>query len=281
MQQIIEGTEYIIALQKKRCIPFLSGDGMMNSITLPQVVTQLLTHPPYDLNSLKKYAQGYPLSRIRLAILEEIKEKRISAKQQDRLSCLFRTLGVQGIENALCEILDDSDLSDDVRASAMAALFHSELGQQKFEALDAVLRIRLSTPWIRPMMELCAYELFPRLALSELFFSTPLYARPTLIFYFEKCRSQVAAPTSAAYVELINKNVDQKSLENLFQILSEKEELKDLSAIIHQAPTNTQRMFYQWLNIDFQTDEQIAGPSSEEMEIDQLIEEEIEKLKKQ
>jgi hypothetical protein len=249
--------------------------------SLVQVVQQLLSHPPYDLNVLKKMTQGLSLVKVRQQILEEIKEKRITAKQQDRLSCLFRTLGIQGIDEELCALVDNVQVSDDVRASAMAALFHSDIGQKKFEALDAVLRIRLSTPWIRPMMDLCAYELFPRLALSELFFSTPLYARPILIQHYEKSRQQVNAPVSAAYAELLNRDMDDLSLDTLFEVLENTQELKELSALMNNCSAKTQRKYYQWLNIEFKTDEQEIQLNTDELEINALIELEIDKLKKQ
>ena len=195
-----------------------SGDRSPRSLTQRLAVT-LLTSLPRSLSEAGHRVSPVPLKMARSALVMMIEEGSLTAWEGDRLSPLFKVIGVGSEVSRLSELAQLSSCEEQ-RSRALAALFHSEEGQRLFHLLTDEERVTLSSPWVRPMMALASEDHFPRFALTALFESTARACQPSLIRQFERCRAEVSGCAKSAYEVLLRQGeLTTEHLELLFGLI--------------------------------------------------------------
>ena len=218
------------------------------------VVRSLLLSLPNHLDEVSKRSESLPLFTIRVVGFSLVDHNLLTLEEADQLAPLFRVIGLGSLDRALMkwfrqeqELLREYGEGEDERSKiilsrlerGLSILFHCERGQELFESLHEQDRVRLSGPWVRPMMRLAKYEIFPQYALCALFKSTSDQMRAKLIIQFEKCRRKVRAKPLPIYEKLLT-DLAFDELDLLFAYLASTDELKYLESILHRQPLRVQ-----------------------------------------
>lgn len=188
------------------------------------------------------------VERIREALISMIERGELSAWEGDRLSPLFKVIGL-GDQAGRLSALIKPERGERLRAQALAALFHSDEGQLAFGRLTDAERVELCAPWVRPMMALAREDRFPRFALAALYDSTPPAHRAALLERFERCRHEVDGCPQSAYELLLTRlELSLEELKILFKLLSQRGHLEALGAVISEAPLQLRRAYHRALS---------------------------------
>lgn len=214
----------------------------------PRTLTQrlavtLLTQLPRRLDEATERVAPAHLDMIRKALTMMIEEGSLSAWEGDRLSPLFKVIGVGAQAQRLRELARPSE-PEGQRAQALAALFHSGEGQRLFHQLSDEERVALCAPWVRPMMSMASEDHFPSYALAALFESTAHRCQPELLRRFERCRAEVAGCPKGAYEVLLRQEgLACDDLELLFSLIGERGQLEALKGLRSEWPHRTRAAF--------------------------------------
>ena len=214
----------------------------------------LLSPLPSSTEELARRAYPLTLTELRCVLVTLMERGALSAAQGDRLSPFFKVLGVGAQEARLLALFEregQREGCEELRAQALAALFHSPRGVALFESLDALERVSLCGPWVRPMMALASEELFPRLAIAALYQATPPEARCALLWRLERCRAEVGGEAKRAYEALLTTHeLSAEELEVLFSELKREGELEGLSALMLSASAQTRACFERAVSVE-------------------------------
>lgn len=123
-----------------------------------------------------------PFSQIRNDLVEIIRLNLLTKEAKLNLSPFSKVLDTNPIQDDLISLWQDPDCDkENNKENIMAALFHTEKGQEIFENLSHEEKIEVSGPWIAPMVSLYAQgEFFPKMAIASLFVTTPEVFHPLL-----------------------------------------------------------------------------------------------------
>ena len=218
------------------------GERAPRSLTQRLAIT-LLTNLPRSLAEAGQRVSPVPLKMARGALIMMIEEGSLTAWEGDRLSPLFKVIGVGSEVSRLSELAKFS-ACEEQRAQALAALFHSEEGQRLFHLLTDEERVTLSSPWVRPMMALASEDHFPRFALTALFESTAPSCQASLLRQFERCRVEVSGCAKSAYEVLIRQEgLTTEHLELLFGLIGAQGQLASLEDLSSEWSPQTRAVF--------------------------------------
>jgi len=216
-----------------------------------RLAVALLLTLPATPDDARRRAPGQPLSALREALVDLIEREGLSQAEGDRLSPLFKVLGVEEVGGRL-ERLARSGATDVVRDYALAALFHSEPGLRLFESLTPEERVARCGPWVRPMVSMARDDAFPRVALVALYRATPAAARPLLTWKIESCRQEVGGDPRAAYEQLLRAPLTAAEAAPLLQGLREAGALSAVAPLMEGASAEARAEFARLLASDEQ-----------------------------
>ena len=203
----------------------------------------LLRRLPTSLEEASQRVAPLGLTLIRRSLVTMIERSELTAWESDRLSPLFKVIGVGDQGERLTSLLSPQR-GEARRAQALAALFHSDEGQRAFSHLTDAERVELCAPWVRPMMALVREDRFPRFALAALFDSTPTEHRGALLERFERCRREVGGCPQRAYEVLLQQlELSLWELNKLFELLAQVGQLEELREVISESAPLVQSAF--------------------------------------
>lgn len=212
-----------------------------------RLATTLLSELPKTKEEASQRIAPVQLSVLRKTLVSMIRRGSLSAWEGDRLSPLFKVIGVGQQEVHLKQLVQNCK-DDHRRAQALAALFHSPVGQRIFDQLSDEERVLLCAPWVRPMMALASEDSFPRYALTALFEATPRAQQAHLVRRFEECRREVGGCPLGAYEVLLKQaRFRTQELELLFELIQFQGQLPQLKPLICVSPTSVQQSYHKVL----------------------------------
>jgi len=213
-----------------------------------QRALSLLNPLPRSMSEAARRIKPMRLSTARRALTSMIEREELSHWEGDRLSPLFKVIGVAGVSERL-SALTAPGRSEEQRSQALAALFHSPQGQPLFESLSERERVELSAPWVRPMAALAHDDGFPRYALAALFEATSPQLHATLLLLFERCRREVSGCALRVYEVILRKGtLSAPSLRLLFEELSFSAELEELEPLVAELSPRVQSAYREALS---------------------------------
>ena len=213
-------------------------------------IRSLLLSLPNHIEEVRARSGSSSLFTIRVVLFTLVDHNLLTLEEADQLAPLFRIIGLGSLEAALMnwfcqehtnlgktgwEEDEGLKLTTNRLERGLSILFHSDQGQYLFESLKEEERVRLSGPWVRPMMRLASYEVFPQYALCALFKSTSENMKATLIIQFEKCRRKVRAKPLPIYEKLIG-DLTFDQLDLLFAYLASVGDLDHLESALPRLP---------------------------------------------
>lgn len=220
----------------------------------------LLQRLPSHLDEVRRRSAPSSLFELRIALFALIDSDALGCDEADQLAPLLRVLGVQELERPLslwlegewCIAQSDRHNAHTTRVErGLAALFHSARGHELFESLSGEERIRLSGPWVRPMMRLAGRDRFPKQALLALYQSTDPNDRDALIQQFERCRRRVHARPLPTY-ELLIPALTFAELSLLFAYWASHDELEAVAPHMKVFSETVQQLFSSMLTSERQ-----------------------------
>ena len=164
-----------------------------------------------DFEGLKRRSLKHnnSLDQIASALYKAFLTCSFTQKQKDNLApfcrTLFNTLSKESKKlwmNNFFELWEDAKDKE----TLLSIIFHTEKGNDIFNNLSPVERVLYSTPWINPMIKLGINELFPRMALLQLWKSTPREAKLTLYEKIMSVINTLGSEYSISLNELVKEN---------------------------------------------------------------------------
>ena len=211
----------------------------------------LLQSLPAHLDEVRRRTDPSSLFELRVTLFALIDSDLMSLGEADQLAPLFRVIGLEELERAMCLWLEhewaifehDQSPSQLTRVErGLASIFHSERGHEMFALFSEEERVLLSGPWVRPMMRLAGHERFPKQALLSLYRSTSSELRDLLIQQFERCRRRVHADPLPTY-DLLLPTLNFSELNLLFAHWTASGELLAMTPYIGLFPKEVQLAF--------------------------------------